>query len=296
MAQIIRCIVEHGAEVTVEMRDQFVQAHPDHNDSRLALGDVLAAANDAAHLEQLIAEADVPEAVGTYLRGHPLRFVRYAMAVLKAAIRAGRLGCFECLLLLVRDLPVAEFDAQMSILFVLAIRKHQPVMSRALLAVGFHFDAWRAGDGLSSIWLQSPFPWAEDELLELIQKAQGFAYCFCLRLRRERSYTFDSARVVALLIRVNYRYGAAHGKDHHDPTAMLRAVLRLDLPDADLAGLVEQLVGLGAWVTTETKAECVRVRSSLFSRRLWERPSMTAVLGVLEEALNIPDLKQVEED
>lgn len=297
MAQIIICIVEHGADVTEEMRDQFVQAHPEHPHSGLALGDALAAAKDAAHLQQLIAEGgDVPEAVATYLRDHPLRFARYAVDVLKAAIRAGRIGCFEALLPLVRDFPAAEYDAQMSHLFVQTVQEHQPVMSRMLLALGFRFDAGRAGAGLPRIWQESPFPWAEDELLGLIEEAHGFAHCFCLRLRRERWYSFDSARVVAMLIRVNHRYGAVHGKDHADPTAMLGALLYLDLPDEDLAGLVGQLVMLGADVTEETKAECVRARSNLYAQRLGERPRMAAVLGALDAVLDVPDIKQVAED
>jgi hypothetical protein len=289
LAQVIQLLLDAKADVSEEMRERFFRTRPepDYVRSRAVVGDAAAAHKDATHLKQLLAGGDFTETVAAYVRGHPLRIPRYVMEVLKKTIDYGRIGCFEYLLPFTQDFPAAGHDRHMSHLFFRAIRRHQPEMCRILLAHGFNFEHEHAGYSLSKLlWSGSPFLWAEDELLEIISHAPS-ADLFCLS-PEEWPVVLETVSALSLVIKTNLRYGAGLGKGYVDPTAMLRAVLRLAFPDAQLAGVVRQLVELGAEVTEGIKGAYVHHRRSM---GIQER---AAVLKALDDALAIPDVKEAE--
>lgn len=285
LVQVIRLLIDRKADVTEEMRERFFRVRPEYVQSKALVGEAAAAYNDAMHLKQVIVEGDDAETIVAYVNSHPFRYPRYAMDLLKKAIKYGRAGCFEALLPATQDFPAATYDRQMSHLFVRAIRKHEPEMCRMLLAHGFNFRHDHAKYSLVKLWSLSPFPWAEDEFLEILSYVP-FAPRFCLHPGQWS--VFGTVSALSLVIKINLRYGAGLEKDYTDPTVMLRAVLQLALPDAQLAGIVYQLVELGADVAEEMKTAYVR------HRRLFGIREQAAVLAALDDALSIPDVKEAE--
>lgn len=87
-----------------------------------------------------------------------------------------------------------------------------------------------------------------------------------------------------MLISINHRYGAELGKGYADPTAMLRTVLALHLPDRECAAIVQQLSELGTDATEEMR-----------TRYAQRHPRNREVLQALDDILSIPEIKEVEE-
>jgi hypothetical protein len=281
LAETIKCLIELGSDVTEEMRNTFWLSHPDHIHSRLALNDGFNAYAGAMYLEQLIVEGeDAPQMVATFLERHPFRVSRYVPELLCKAIKYGRARSFEVLLDYLKSFPEINYNQTMTNLFIRSLLQHQPEICHILLVHGFDLEHEPDEFVLTDFWSRLPFLWEENELLGLISCAPAqMAGQFC------HLPTFmHSPKAVTMMIKVNYRYGAARGDDYQQPTRMLQSVISLNLPDQEFAMIIRQLVELGADVTEE-------MRSQFFQNRPW----YVQVLKALDDALSIPDVKEVEE-
>lgn len=299
MARVIRFLVEERVIVTMEMRDQFVQSHPDHTLSKLVLGEALAAFSISQHLIQLINQDDDPKAMAEFLRIHPICFSSNLKDILHCTVRNGRFGCLQYLLGIVPDFfSGPQYDDLMTGLFMQSIKGHQVEICHLLLSHGFHYTREPGLEGhldslddLTAFWAEKPFPWTEPELMGVLEHAPQLAHHFCEELGR----WITSADATALLIKVNLRYGANARKrtvfsnDLHDPTAMLRDLLRKDNLHEDMVQLVELLFELGAEATEDMKA------IYMHSWQSRHRGVSEAVLKALDDELTRPDCKGPEE-
>lgn len=284
LAETIKCLIELGSDVTEEMRNQFSQSHPDHSRSRIVLSEGFNDYAGSIYLEQLIAEGeDAPQIIDSFLKSHPFKYSRFVIELLCKTIKYGRARSFEVLFDHLKSFQEINYNQVMTKLFVRSLYDHQPEMAHILLVHGFDFEHDPDEYVLPNFWSRTPFLWEEDELLGLISCAPPqIASQFCLH---PTSFHFHySPKAISMMITVNYRYGAARGDDYQQPTGMLKAVLRLNLPDKDFASIIWQLVQLGAEVTEEMR--------SWFALH---RPQHTNVLKALDDALSIPDVKEAEE-
>lgn len=283
MAGIIKYLIEEEADVSQEMCDEFAERHPNHTNSAIALRNGLADYNHAQQLEELMIDGDLmPNTPAAYLVSRPFSYTRHAKYILEKSIKYNRIGFLEALLPTLQSLPAENYNESMSTLLMAGIHMHRPEMCRLLLHHGFDFEHSEYRYSFSYFWSYLASAWEPQELLDIFASAPHLGRHFCFPQCRWRDCA--DPRVITMLISINHRYGAELGKGYADPTAMLRTVLALHLPDRECAAIVQQLSELGTDATEEMR-----------TRYAQRHPRNREVLQALDDILSIPEIKEVEE-